>query len=114
MSDLPTSIRNQALHVAQTGSALWQSYLENGPGNLPEDFYLQYQKAANGLETALQEDSSEVIQQRLTDLNDLTQRCAKHPQGLCFLSGEAGLVPRKDQHEAIEGLLSYFRDLASP
>ena len=39
----------------------------------------------------------------------LGARCARRNEGLCFVTGEAGLIPRKDQHAAYEQALAIVR-----
>ena len=44
----------------------------------------------------------------LDTVEPLLRRCVERTEGLCFVTGEAGLIPRKDLHEKCETALACF------
>ena len=49
------------------------------------------------------------LEKAIGELAPLGARCARRNEGLCFVTGEAGLIPRKDQHAAYEQALAIVR-----
>jgi len=85
-------------------SAVWQTYQEAGPGNVNAELF---EPVAAATPAALEEAGPhEALTAAINTAVDLTRRCATQSQGLCFVTGEAGLLPRRDQHEALEAALS--------
>ena len=73
---------------------IWQTYVAHGPGHV--------QSTSHTALTAYSADAiaetSESIAASISRIEQLSQQIACTPQGLCFVSGEAGLVPRRDLH----------------
>lgn len=42
-------------------------------------------------------------------LRELCHRCCRRSEGLCFITGEAGLIPRRDLHDRFEKALQALR-----
>ena len=101
-------------------TAVWDRYQQNGPGRLESDLFQKVEGAARRLEQLLGDpqarDSIQAtgldrgeIEGTIRQTTELARRCACTPQGLCFISGEAGLIPRRDQHEAFDTALERLR-----
>ena len=115
---LATSLKEFTAQVA----VVWEAYLSCGPGNVESVLFDGVDAMAQRLNALLENDeflrnagnlvNIEPDEWRATieRLRDLSYRCAGTPQGLCFITGEAGLIPRKDQHEAFEQALQFFSD----
>lgn len=109
-------------YVDQIGM-IWQAYQENGPGRVNEELYEGIESSSEQLVERLQNrDVVETLERRtecsledfrnsLKQLQDLSRRCVLLPQGLCFLSGEAGLIPRKDQVDAFEQSFAVLQEV---
>ena len=100
-----------------TASALWSKYLEVGPGQLdPADGELLEEalrriREAN-LDNAIPRDDWRTeFDAAVTTLEPLLLRCVTRPEGLCFVTGEAGLIPNRQQHEQCSGALQRLTDL---
>jgi len=92
----------QQLHTPLT--TVWQTYQEAGPGNVDAALF---QPIAATAPAALQAASGNApLTAAINTAVDLTRRCATQSQGLCFVTGEAGLLPRRDQHEKLEAALT--------
>lgn len=104
------AIKNDALsnYVFELRS-LWLEYQERGPGNVSGARWDAVQQAKVTLvSTHLPSKLEDVIARS----HDLARKCAEDPQGLSFVTGEGGLVPRKDLHDAfasVLGELDWFR-----
>ena len=102
--------------LAEAGQSLWARYQVVGPGKVDAAYFDAVQAAAEQLEAVLIETEPPHGLQDLHDcsarLRDLSRRCACMPQGLSFITGEAGLIPRRDQHEAMEQALRELRQAA--
>jgi hypothetical protein len=119
-SELAQSINR----LCESAESLWKDYQIQGPGRIDAVSFDHVQAAAEELETAL---GRTTLPERLADivnepaawirelqdcvslLCELSRRCACTPQGLSFITGEAGLLPRRDQHEAFEQTLIRLR-----
>ena len=114
--------------LAEAGQLLWSRYQDVGPGRVAAGYYEAVQTAAQQLDEALPANDAPHWLAKVTDqpsvwldelrdcaarLADLARRCACTPQGLSFVTGEAGLLPRRDQHEAFEGALRELRERAA-
>lgn len=111
-NNMSSEISAQAAEVARSGDVLWAAYQKHGAGELPAGLYDDFATASKALGELLEdaESSQAEFQSELEILNDLAYRCQHHPQGLNFISGEGGLVPRKDLHQAMERALTRFRE----
>ena len=96
-------------------SAVWQAYQANGPGRVERELFDPVDAAAIKVEELLKglsADRFESLRAALKTARDLAQRCACRSDGLCFITGEAGLIPRRDLHEAFEKSLHLLHDQA--
>lgn len=89
---------------------IWQDYLDSGPGAVDSALFADVEPTAARVTAMLQEREapSELILAIETGVN-LACRCVQRSEGLCFITGEAGLVPRRDLHEKFEGALATIR-----
>lgn len=77
---------------------IWQGYLDHGPGHVESSAYATLATYFAGAS----EETSQPVTASISRIAELSQKIACTPQGLCFLSGEAGLVPRRDLHAEFE------------
>ncbi|MDG2384126.1 MAG: hypothetical protein P8N76_20820 [Pirellulaceae bacterium] len=89
----------------QAAARLWSNYLDRGPGRITPEFWRQLQREHDQLVDDLNLESSE-RREAVHTLMSLAQDCAETSRGLCFVTGEAGLVPRRDQHKRFERALA--------
>lgn len=106
------------LHSAEM---LWKQYQRVGPGKVDSTFFDTLELAAKRLTQACEDVTkadtaktlfpgdrtrfSEFINAIDTVLR-LAKRCACSPQGLSFVTGEAGLIPNKQLHREFENQLA--------
>ena len=107
--ELRAAIRN----LSQAASELWRKYLEDGPGALDASALNGFSDAAEKARellaiTAARETAHQDLMLALDSLEPLLRRCVERMEGLCFVTGEAGLIPRKDLHQKCEAALSCF------
>ena len=91
----------------RVASELWHQYLDVGPGTLPADALddlLATQACVLSATNHRTVARSEILD-LVSELETLLRRCVERPEGLCFVTGEAGLIPRRDLHEQCEQLL---------
>ena len=84
---------------------VWEQYLARGPGEVDSALMEPIDQLAPQLTTMLDGPLSTDVDRvtlaaAIQQATDLARHCATRSQGLCFVSGEAGLVPRRDQIEA--------------
>jgi len=112
LDDLVTCLSEWLVHT----TTIWKQYQQHGPGRVRSDLFDPVDSTANRLKPLLHQlaavDSLQTGGVDLVEIGatirlttELARRCACTPQGLCFISGEAGLIPRKDQHDVIESAL---------
>lgn len=100
------SAREHQATFYRAAKKLWERYLRVGPGAV-EAFYLsQVESAAAAWFEADDTVATGDLASDVRILLDLARRCVDTPNGLCFVSGEAGLVPRRDQHAQYERCLN--------
>lgn len=51
------------------------------------------------------------LREAVAEVYDLAQRCACRVEGLCFVTGEAGLIPRRDKEAAFVEYLAWLREV---
>lgn len=97
---------------------IWDQYRLSGPGTLDRQLFAtldSLNRQLDELNSAASEelqsklDGIEQINELRSQLLGLAQRCVMRSEGLCFISGEAGLLPRRDLHEKYEGALAELR-----
>ena len=76
----------------------------HGMGELHLDVYIE--RMRREYNAAVETSPPQVAyRETVSKLTDLAKRCALRSEGLCFVTGEAGLIPRQDLHQAtIDGL----------
>ena len=104
--DLAALLRAFATHV----DLVWQQYEAHGPGEVDSALIEPIDQLAPQLAAMLdgplldvplpEEVDRVVLAEAIRQATDLARRCVTLSQGLCFVSGEAGLVPRRDQVNA--------------
>ena len=94
----------------EAANAVWRQYLECGPGQLTAEGLAPFLQARGLAEAEIVEDP-ELID-KVHELEKLLRRCVERPEGLCFVTGEAGLIPRQDLHQQCESLLAFFQQLS--
>ena len=94
-------------------AVVWEAYQSCGPGNVDNELFGGVDEMAQALNSPFENEElirdvsnlvnvdSDEWRIKIERLRDLCYRCVCTPQGLCFITGEAGMIPRKDQHEAI-------------
>jgi hypothetical protein len=102
-----TDIRERLQSLLTRLERIWRVYREAGPGNVDADLFEDVHALAESVlpelaEAAAGDDLLEAIQTAV----DLGRRCAERPEGLCFITGEAGLVPRRDLHQKFDSALA--------
>ena len=103
-------------------SLLWQQYLLSGPGSLNPESFQPIDVAAGKLHELLAEVGGGIDRaaalRAISRIQDLAERCACRLEGLCFVTGEAGLIPRQQDHQAYESSLQQVQllleELESP
>ncbi len=83
---------------------LWKEYLRLGPGKTPRAHLEAVELSWQHLQC--NDDALPGgIRRAATQVLELSRCCVERPEGLCFVTGEAGLVPRQDLHRAFETAL---------
>ena len=111
-----SSLSNTLLQLSNEAESLWNKYLELGPGKLPKDGFEpigsllgELRRRLSGLDEP-RKGWSEDFESASNDLH-LLRRCVERAEGLSFVTGEAGLIPRRDLHERCEAAIHSLRDL---
>jgi len=106
---------------------LWRDYLRLGPGKLEPGnstgvfsaaaeigYTIRDPDVARWLEQLHRgKELRDELQTQVEQLTRLARACVSTPQGLSFITGEAGLMPRKDQHEAFASGLAKLHAMAA-
>lgn len=105
--------------LSVAAETIWSRYVERGPGNLAADDFTSFAASVEAIEAELERlpDSWPSADWRAefdtvkAELNDLLRRCVYRSEGLCFVTGEAGLIPRRDLTVRCETALQSLRGL---
>ena len=90
----------------ETAECLWQCYLSRGPGKTPSSLLDDYLAAqADAVNSLVASRHCDELKEIYSELEKLLRRCVERSEGLCFVTGEAGLIPRKDLHERCDDLI---------
>jgi hypothetical protein len=125
-----TAVRRLAAGIdtfVEQAGALWRSYHDLGPGKLSPADWNAVSSAASAIASDLGDPDvarwfeqaecaifpADELQTLVRELTRLARACACTPQGLNFITGEAGLIPRKDQHRAFESGLVKLDQMAA-
>jgi hypothetical protein len=93
-------------------TCVWAEYQDVGPGRVDAALFDDGKAAAARVLELLGDDNISAtmtaaeLRAAVEKVCDLATRCATRPEGLCFITGEAGLVPRRDWHAAMEESLT--------
>ena len=117
LAELAVQLKN----FVDRATVVWESYQADGPGRVDGALFDQIETPSGAIARLLKDpkilqaarqlsgdDTNEWIDEicvAIERVYDLTYRCAKRPEGLCFITGEAGLIPRRDWHVAMEDSL---------
>lgn len=93
-------------------TALWKSYQEVGPGQVDPNLWSEIPELVSQIEREPGDKNTEIMQ-AVRQIYDLSERCACRSEGLCFITGEAGLIPRRDLLELMESSLRILREHAA-
>ena len=113
------SVLSKEIHeLVQQAETLWKRYLELGPGKLRKEEFdpldVAIQRVNQNLSTQAQSiDCMDELRGAIDDLADLLRRCVERTEGLSFVTGEAGLIPRKDLHQRCDAAICTLRDFAT-
>jgi hypothetical protein len=88
-------------------TAVWDAYRDVGPGKVEASLFEPVEVASQEIDRLL--DDSTELREAVAELYDLAQRCTCRSEGLCFITGEAGLIPRRDKEAAFEERLAWLR-----
>lgn len=95
--------------LLSAAEAVWARHREAGPGRTDAALYDAVTAAADELQPgSLPAEAAAAVE----TLRDLSHRCCCRPEGLCFIAGESGLIPRKDLHALFEQSLAVLRRFA--
>lgn len=108
MDELPTCLTD----FHKMAIAVWTTYQDVGPGRVEAALFDGGELLASQIATLLADEATatdlpaeidgDALQAAVLKIADLANRCATRSEGLCFITGEAGLVPRRDWHIAME------------
>ncbi len=122
MASLPTNIARPLREFIDASTVVWNAYQDVGPNKIERDRFDEVDAAFRLLKSALDAIEESALnsshQKAITTadtIHNLAFRCVCRVEGLCFITGEAGLIPRKDYLEAYESglrfLESYYRQI---
>jgi hypothetical protein len=124
MSQSASQLAAELDQFLQKATEFWQHYQAVGPGKVDSPLFDGLDLTAKRLATLLDTESNESIGKSLgideTDraaglgksietVMQLAHRCANSPQALSFVTGEAGLIPNRQQHLEFENQLVNLR-----
>ena len=107
--------------LIDAADAIWSQYNAEGPGSVQESRFFRFSEASCAVAEMLSQDEvlkniragwAEEYHAIITELDELLRRCVFRSEGLNFVTGEAGLVPRQDLIHRCEANLSSLRNLA--
>jgi len=84
-------------------------YARLGPGRVPKELADGLSERADALVRLLTVDAPDEIVTAVHDAAELATRCATRSEGLCFITGEAGLIPRRDLEDRFDMALEAMR-----
>ena len=85
--------------------AVWHAYQKAGPKQVDATLFTGIDQAHVAIVDASGDTGDSIISTSQT-LRDLAHRCTHRAEGLCFVTGEAGLIPRHDLMDAYENGLA--------
>jgi hypothetical protein len=124
MSQSASQLAAELDQFLQKATEFWQHYQAVGPGKVDSPLLDGLDRTAKRLATLLDAVSNEGIAKSLgvddkgwaagvgeaiETVMRLAHQCAHSPQGLSFVTGEAGLIPNRQQHLEFENQLVNLR-----
>ena len=112
------TLKTHLSELSTRAELLWREYLDKGPGRLSTDAYAEIadtmgriRRQLDGLPLRAQLSTGwvELLLGAIADLDELLRKCVERAEGLCFVTGEAGLIPRRDLHDRCEAALRALR-----
>ena len=103
-------IRSALNGFLSTVAKIREIHDRDGPGNVPVDLFPKAESLLDESRRHLDVELSPDLDESLHMLLKLGYRCTYHSQGLHFISGEAGLVPRQDLNREFDRSLKIVRD----
>ena len=89
--------KETALAFVSIAENVWNQYQLVGPGRVNDDLTTRFDQINAKLTKILPNlELPQPISEALKTVQKLASDCCHKPQGLCFISGEAGLVERCD------------------
>ena len=108
------SFHQQLRLLAELADAFWSRYIETGPGSLTREDFAPLENAFAEVHIAHEGAAIDPALETATkQLETLLRRCVERPEGLSFVTGEAGLIPRKDLHKQCEDALETIARIAA-
>ena len=92
----------------QAASRFWLRYLDRGPGVLQPIDLEEFEEAKSECSLSSSREFSQ-LGLVIDELESLFRRCVERSEGLCFVTGEAGLIPDQNLHDRCELLLERIR-----
>lgn len=124
MSQSASQLAIELDQFLQEATEFWRHYHAVGPGKVDSRLFDGLDRTAKRLATLLDTGSNEGTGKSLKvgeedwaadpgeaieTVMRLANLCAFSPQGLSFVTGEAGLIPNRQQHDQFEKQLVVFR-----
>jgi hypothetical protein len=113
-------LQHSVIEFADLSESLWQRYLKLGPGCLPADSFKPIESAQVQIRKSLENHTAVSngawgTEFRIVsdELELLLRRCVERSEGLCFVTGEAGLIPIRELHDRCEKALATLNRLKS-
>ena len=95
-----TNQRNGLKEFERAARCLWKQYLSGGPGSLDATLWDELKLRHQQLSSISQ--ASPTLTSAIQKVMELARRCAERPEGLSFVTAEAGLIPRHAEHREFE------------
>lgn len=109
--NLPAATAECLREFYQAALAVQSAYNAAGPGRVEQQLWPPVAAAQQSVSASLSDcdtDSSELLQ-TVEDVSNLCSRCVLRSEGLCFITGEAGLIPRQDLVDRFERQLQQIQ-----
>lgn len=92
-----------------TVEQIWRLYQAQGAGNLPLSLAETLDRHFKVLQLGNENLAEQELQAAKTAY-ELAKRCVERTEGLNFVTGEAGLIPRRDLIERFEKAINVLRE----
>ena len=89
-------------------SRFWLLYLDRGPGAMQSIDLREFERAKTEFSLRKSDDLNQIANV-VEELECIFRRCTDRSEGLCFVTGEAGLIPNRNLHDRCEWLLERLR-----